>query len=139
MNEGNLMKLAAYLLKGNPTANADFTMRVFYDDDTASENSPTCGSAGCAVGHGPFAGIPKHYYEDWVDYSARVFGWASPHSVHIDDDVFDWCFSYDWADTDNTPKGAGKRILHLLRHGLPENFVEQIYGDAPLSYLDERL
>lgn len=45
-----------------------------------------------------------------------------------------WLFSDGWRETDNTPSGAAARIRHLLSHGLPEDWREQMSGDAKLCY-----
>jgi hypothetical protein len=131
MNRENLNKLADYLLRGE--LKAEFDMEYF---DETRKNSQTdgqqiretsdCGSVGCAVGHGPFAGIPKHKSESWTGYEIRVFD--------TDMDEFEWLFEKTWAAMDNTPEGAGLRIKHLLKHGLPEDWEEQMNGEKPLTY-----
>lgn len=116
MNRKNLKKLADYLESEN--LKAEFDMQYF-------ENM--CGSAVCAIGHAPYAGIPKKPNEDWVDYSQRVFDIRSVEWI--------WCFSEGWSKSDNSPQGAAKRINWLLNHGLPEdNWFEQMKGQAELCY-----
>lgn len=58
---------------------------------------------GCAAGHGPYAGIPKHPNETWTEYDARVFD--------LTDDAWSWCFNGNWANHDNTPEGAAAENL----------------------------
>lgn len=115
----NLKKLTDYLLSRN--LKARFTMIMFSDCHNIS-NATKCGTAGCAIGHGPFAGIPKYADESWYAYAERVFSGS-------DGDLFDWLFSSAWYDYDNTPEGAAKRILHTLEHGVPVNheFNTEIY------------
>lgn len=122
MNRENLKKLADYLLSGE--LKAKFNMTFFAA--LGYTLSDTCGTVGCAVGHGPYAGIPKLPDEIWPDYAIRVFG--------IGQEDFAWCFSGSWDGVDNSPIGAAKRILWLLEKGRPENSFEQLIGTEPLSY-----
>lgn len=127
MNRDNLKKLADYLLSGN--LKSEFNMLHYADENNNGSNEIgklTCGVVGCAVGHGPYAGIEKHSYECWDSYVIRVFGAESA--------MFSWCFSSDWTGVDNTPEGAAKRILYTLEHGVPLDYYEQQRGDAPLCY-----
>jgi len=137
-HELNLLKLADYLFElarpnvlliGVPRAR--FSMAVFTEDEGWSDGKrTTCGTIGCAVGHGPYAGIPKRADEIWVQYAGRVFGIAP----HIKEDEWEWCFSDKWAGIDNTPKGAAQRIMWLLDKGLPEDWEDQMDGDSELCY-----
>uniref|UniRef100_A0AAU8HYC1 Uncharacterized protein n=1 Tax=Rhizobium phage LG08 TaxID=3129229 RepID=A0AAU8HYC1_9CAUD len=107
----NLRKLADYLyekgelLEGFDMGmyNVDFQMKP---RDLNTENE--CGTAGCAVGHGPFAGIKALRGEDWVEYFERVFIDGSSSIL------FDWLFTGSWEMIDNSPLGAAKRIYILL-------------------------
>jgi len=110
MNTENLFKLATYLESGN--LKAKFDMREFSEDGMVVAHFPTCGSVGCAVGHGPYAGIPKIEREDWYEYSERAFG-LRPLTRD-----WNWCFGASWVNEDNTPEGAA-RICHLVLHGHP--------------------
>jgi hypothetical protein len=111
MNEKNLRRLAKYLQ--SRSLKADFIMSYYSRKQPLGYGIGNCGTAGCAVGHGPYAGIRKLKKEDWLSYSVRVFG-LERHSRE-----WDWCFSGLWASKDNTPKGAAKRILTLLKSGVP--------------------
>lgn len=112
----NLKKLATYLLSGK--LKADFDMRYFSNDISISTRAgiydPTCGSIGCAIGHGPYAGIPK-IDEAWDEYAERVFGVES-HPSCPTHRIFGWLFGSKWTDIDNTPEGAAKRIIYYLKH-----------------------
>lgn len=126
--ENNLRKLAAYLLAGE--LKADFNMRDFTDRARGflpQKEATDCGTVGCAVGHGPFAGIPKTKEETWSDYSYRVFG------LFVDS-YWEWCFSDEWEEIDNSPKGAAKRIIYLLEEGLPVNHFQQMIGNDEIIY-----
>jgi hypothetical protein len=100
----NLRTLAEYLLSGD--LEADFDMRT-YGDIESIHRSENCGSVGCAVGHGPYAGIPKRKEEGWFWYAERVFG-------VYDSLLFQYLFSSEWKGYDNTPQGAANRILAFL-------------------------
>ena len=44
-----------------------------------------------------------------------------------------WCFSGEWCEIDNTPRGAAKRIRVLLKSGLPDF---DVYTDSLEQYED---
>ena len=108
MNRQNLEILANYLESGK--LRAAFNMQT-YSDAAHSLLTPDCGSVGCAVGHGPYAGISKDPEETWAEYTERAFD--------LDMNEFRWCFSGLWAQYDNTPEGAAARIRYLLKNGAP--------------------
>ncbi len=112
-HEKNLRKLAAYLLSGELMA--EFHMDAYDDWEEDQSERINCGSIGCAVGHAPFAGIHKHTNEDWYEYNVRVFGLGDFNTKLSD--AWDWCFNSCWVESDNTAKGAGHRIIHLLEKG----------------------
>lgn len=107
MNRTNLRILADYL--ESEELKAAFSMETY--SEAGAEYKPVCGSVGCAIGHGPYAGIPKAAEEAWAEYTERVFD--------LDMNELRWCFSGLWAKYDNTPQGAAKRIRYLLEHGAP--------------------
>ncbi len=141
----NLTKLANYLIN-LPQDYQYFDMggwAVILDEDgelsylSPEEVKPECGTVCCAAGHAPLIGIgDASAYRSWWGY--------------IDDNLlktdlkydgrsreFQWCFAAEWAEegTDNTPQGAGKRILWMLEHNdVPDNWKEQLYGEAELCY-----
>lgn len=129
MNTENLLKLATYLLSGD--LKTGFDMGLFSSIRGYRGLYHThCGTAGCAIGHGPYAGIPKTTDENWSEYSSRVFG-LSITDCERGEDMWDWCFSDMWEDIDNTPEGAGKRILYLLHnshlHDIPTVSLRNTY------------
>ena len=129
-HENNLRQLAAYLLSGE--LKADFTMAIFTIKAFSLYGEVDCGSAGCAVGHGPYAGIEKRLGEGWLGYSLRVFGaaWYEGHTR-----FYEWAFDSGWVSADNTPIGAAKRIIWGLDKGIPDNYRGMMYFSAPLCYL----
>lgn len=101
----NRRKLISYLKK--KTLKAKFDMGAFTELANSFEDQDLlsdCGTIGCAVGHGPYAGINKEVNEDWLLYSYRAFG--------IDFEFIEWdfCFSGEWENHDNTALGAAKRL-----------------------------
>lgn len=129
----NLEKLASYL-EALPTDYGQFEMTTYAVGDlpSARAHALSCGTAGCAVGHGPLASIAPMGDEDWFEYSTRAF-------VSHDEEgcAWDWCFGYEWAAVDNTPHGAAARIRWFLERGVPDDFDEQLSGDEPLCYRAE--
>lgn len=116
--EKNLRILAEYLLSDE--LKAEFSMRYFTGYSILTEdNQLDCGTVGCAVGHGPFAGIYKDSTETWGEYAVRVFGITS-----VSTGLYCWVFTSAWANYDNTAKGAGKRILYALKYGVPYINIE---------------
>lgn len=114
MNRENLKKLADYL---EGPLKADFNMSAYCEEFLYDQS--TCGSVGCALGHGPYAGIPKTRYESWNRYSERAFGFSNASKE------WGWIFSSRWSSVDNSPIGAAKRIRILLDEGLPANAFSQ--------------
>jgi hypothetical protein len=106
----NLAKLAAYL-RGPLKARFDMSFLYWGHDE--------CGSVGCAVGHGPLAGIERREREQWVKYACRAF-----RADGADFMVWHWCFDGFWWTFDNTPDGAADRIDYMLANGIPDDFEE---------------
>lgn len=140
----NFEKLARYLLKTYPRNSEypSFRMESFYTTiGSLWLTDSECNTAACALGHGPAAGIgrmsmkPSHLFDNfrWHAYSDRHFiNSAVEHAWR-------WCFSSDWEGVDDTPRGAAKRILYMLKYGVPENYERQISGYERLSYLKIQL
>ena len=138
-HKSNLRKLADYLI-ALPIDYQNFDMKrwLFVPYAVIDQNEPSivhslmqhhCNTVACAVGHGPLAGIkPIRKHEDWANYANRCFGDL--------DLAFTWLFNAEWSFTDNSPKGAGKRILHFLEHGVPVDYLDQMRGEAPLCYVE---
>lgn len=143
----NLEKLATYL-ENLPENYEHFNMHSFIDHksdfqalvDYALNNGGVhnCGTAACAVGHGPAAGILFHEDEltieevysnisrrwikdvlmpDWTKYSERFV-------ECLDSDAFEFLFSASWILSDNTVAGAAKRIRYYLENGIPDEFFD---------------
>lgn len=151
-HRANLLTLAQGLMRAVPPPTFDMTDFIAvpnpdYDADVVDgwedETNPLqlesefklelyheCGTTACAVGHGPLFGIAPVPYENWKDYMYRAFG------VTMWDDEYEWLFSADWADTDNTPVGAAARIFYHLATGETQvkNYAQMVksYTEATL-------
>ena len=132
----NLKQLAAYLESGK--LRADFNMTRFAEHNHPGPGLLTCGAVGCAVGHGPYAGVPKRTLETFSEYSDRAFGLKDEYEV--------WAFLFDsdWARTTySTPLNVVARIHYFLKYGDPpdefysldlrsfEPAMEDVYADRP--------
>ena len=117
-NKHNLITLANGLLSGVRHKGTRFDMRVFCDHSHG--DSDHCGTAGCAVGYGPFFGIQKHANEDWFNYSHRCF--INELRDGSGSDEWDWCFNSYWSRYDNSKRGAAQRIIYMLQYGVPEDW-----------------
>lgn len=114
-HRANLITLRDYLRQ--PVLKADFNMALYCEESGEERYRTDCGSVGCAIGHGPHAGIPKLCDEDWDRYARRAFGDATSNAG------WDWCFSPNWKIYDNTPQGAADRIDWMMTHGgVPKDF-----------------
>jgi hypothetical protein len=111
----NLTRLANYLSRKQ--------LKAHFDMEWISQNwshgkcidegqgVTNCGTAGCALGHGPYAGIRKLKTECWGDYCYRVFGFKSGT-------VWEFIFGDHWTYKDNTANGAAERIRKFLKDGV---------------------
>ena len=110
----------------------------------------TCGTAACSAGYMiETLQIPKgdiiwadsdmaksaqrnlNYDVEWAGMVQEFFG------LSASDNAFEWCFSGNWDEVDNTAKGAGIRMRILYEQGLPTNWQEQLDGADSLIYQSE--
>ena len=144
MNKKNLIILANHL---TTISSVQFDMTEFND---ITRNDPVhprylnnayyCPSVGCILGHAPTIkgfGFTEDDISEmtgyicWELYTKRVFD--------IDDTtIWTWLFGAVWAKTDNTVRGAVKRIEYTIKNGLPHSYDDEMHGYYPLSYLDEK-
>tara|TARA_R110002094_G_scaffold153354_5_gene140891 strand:- start:3436 stop:3891 length:456 start_codon:yes stop_codon:yes gene_type:complete len=118
MNRKNLKKLADYLA-ALPQDYTEFDMTCYASDGLSPyETHHTCGTVGCAIGHGPkVKGLEALPEEGWTGYIKRVCGFEEESRE------YDWVFDGFWSDVDNTTTGAALRIYTLLDSGVPEGFT----------------
>ena len=137
----NLDKLATYL-EGLPEDYQHFDMLSWLrscGDDAAviayvrkNGGVDKCGTAACAVGHGPAAGVLFRTDDlfcgdpDWPAYCRRFV--PSRRSSE-----FYWAFGSAWKYYDNHHWGAAARVRFLLKHGKPPKWFGE---DAGGEWLD---
>ncbi len=128
-NKNNFKTLATYLLNLKDTSSFDmgrFSCGTF---------DGTCGSLGCAVGHATRCIRKIKTTETWCEFQKSLFGVNTHLDVNIQNRVaWVWCFSNNWKGTDNSPYGAARRILWMLKNGVPGDWNEQMNGRADLCY-----
>lgn len=136
----NLLKLARYLWD-LPEDYKHFDMKDFFrvggDTYNTLEANPLllneCGAVACAVGHGPAAGVvcndESHLCGKWRAYGRLSFG------LSMNMKSWDWCFSSNWWEFDNTPKGAAKRIFYMLEQPEDGRLSEWCYANMSLDDL----
>lgn len=148
-HEANLRQLAAHLLS-LPEGYESFDISSFVKikvedrsgiviktldlDEVTPEVYTQCGTVACAVGHAPLAGLDCSGAVDWWELSENLFGMGGESFE------WSWCFSADWAYRDNTPQGAGKRIIFMLdnadfSHLDHWKMLEMQDGEIPLCYV----
>lgn len=130
MNKENLLKMADYI---ETIPQEQFDMKEFrtLDEDRVL---PECNSVGCIIGHCTALDADNLPRYDGGKIDFNEWGQKFTEISRVSDDWY-YLFSSWWKYTDNTPTGAAKRIRHYVENGLPEDWEEQIYGEAPLSYL----
>lgn len=122
----NLKKLRDYL-SGPLHEGSEFNMSTF-SDSTHVLSATECGSIGCAVGHGPYAGIKKRPDELWTQYAIRVFGAGFNKKTTIEECYnWHWLFDASWAKCFPTKDDAVKRIDALLQYGSVQKLVDRQY------------
>ena len=141
----NLATLALYLRdidlkRGNVPAR--FSMRYFahgrqHDIHFPAELKPECGTACCAVGHGPLAGIKAGKFEEWGEYMHRCFLIPGNHTT------FRFLFCGAWEDNPHSSRmQAANRIAYYLLGGVPVGFTrpwwrDEIYDFPPIQIGEE--
>jgi hypothetical protein len=127
MNKENLLRMADYI---ETVPQEKFDMELFRAGDG---NTPECNSIGCIIGHCTV--LDTKPLPIYINGNINFYEWSQSFTG-INRESYDWIylFSWEWAATDNTPTGAAKRIRHYVENGLPENWHDIIYGNAPLPY-----
>lgn len=132
-NRARLEKLAAYL-EGLPADYEHFDMGTWFEGaatnaaeiNYARHNGgiASCGTAACAAGHGPAAGVlvPPRFIDGrgWVDWGSYCSLFVGENgSVLFQTPQHKWCFAASWSRSDDHHWGAAARIRYLLAHGEP--------------------
>lgn len=94
-----------------------------------------CGAVACVIGHSADAGLPIVKLDgtdlpDWDGTSEHNFGCSLANPNLKLKEAFEWMFGAGWANTDNSPHGAAKRIYWYLEHGTPTDWEEQMHGNT---------
>ncbi len=99
-----------------------FSMVQFRDERDNVRHE--CNSIGCVIGHCTVLDKPENIpYR--TDGELDFYAWSEKFTgIEFMSPVWDWCFSGDWGEVDNTTEGAAKRIEYLLEKGLPDEFEE---------------
>ncbi len=144
----NLFILAGYLLN-LPRNYKHFDMQTYIRDPEyggqggalesdllKAKTVPECGAVACAVGHCIDAGFKPKKERHWFTGEMGIDWKATSEKYFVDpvSDAWGWMFSSYWSDVDNTPQGAALRICWYITNGLPDNWDDQMSGDAPLCY-----
>jgi hypothetical protein len=131
-----LIQLADFL-DTLPKRTRKFNMRLWFDDKKNTFNegdyikAPTeimhnCGTAACALGWAPAAGLtvpPRYIFTTYLGLSGVNWFDFAKDFVGDRNLAHSWCFSGNWTTIDNTPHGAAARIRYLLHRGdVPANF-----------------
>lgn len=151
INKTNLMKLGEYLWQN--IKDEQFGMELFRQHNNENcefYSKEDCGTVGCALGWAPFVKGLEPIKSDFssfsgklwfTDYSHRVFGddWRSNPKLHF---VFD----EEWANYDNTVKGACQRIISLCEKAFKRKLIKDKVDSIkkyqtidPVDYFGERL
>jgi len=143
MNRINLQKIADHTrARAAKTFSMDLFLREVQTRDSVPDiptEPPKCNTIACIIGDCINIDDPNFMPlldEEWGAYSDRVSGLDC--TSKLDDDIWNYLFSGEWVYADNTPTGAADRIEHVLAQGLPEDWRDQMEGEAPLSYMKEK-
>jgi len=121
----NLKDLRDYL-SGDLHEGSEFDMQRFSEENGDRDAATECGSVGCAIGHGPYAGIRKYEEETWQEYSVRAFSadWRLP-APQDEKYQYAWMFHTIWAEHFPTKDDAVKRIDAFLQYGSVQKLVDR--------------
>lgn len=144
----NWQKLSAFLrqlpatvpLNGHEKVKFSFDMSEFFTvlhdgkcsyldpndsvDFLEGHDESDCGAVCCALGCGPFAGIPTDNESYWEDYFENNFGEfvddglnreEMPESMRLTTAAYDWVFKGLWECFDQSPIGAAGRIDVMIK------------------------
>lgn len=106
--DGTEFNMTRWISRPGARANREFASAIILSEDINGEYP--CGTAACAVGHGPRAGIPIEGHKNWELYCRDKF------VMSVFSEEFAFMFSGDHI---NCPHAAARRINYLLENGLP--------------------
>lgn len=125
MNKENLQRMADHI------RTIPQEMFGMSDYRTGDRHTAECDSVGCVLGHCTVleTGELPRYLNRSIDFIA----WEESFTGTTQEE-WEWCFSDNWSETDNTPEGAALRIEWLIKNGLPEDWKQQMNVGMNLSY-----
>jgi len=126
INKENLLRMADYI---ETVPQEKFNMEIYR---TYDETTHECNSIGCVIGHCTI--LDKRPLPKYVYGTINFRLWSKLFTGIESDDEWNYLFDISWHRTDNTPTGAAKRIRWFVEHGLPNDWEEQMFGEAPLPY-----
>ena len=139
---GVIADLSDYLKKIAVTANENkeelvaFDMEFYHKFTDGDAERNECGATACAVGHcAVMMGfiptvdgvITREQEEDggwlnWHEFCNQYID-MKPIGTQEESLIWDWFFSGEWSEVDNTPLGVVARINYFLEKNLPRSFV----------------
>ena len=142
-----LEKLAAYL-EGLPKGYRHFDMRTYLAGADTGEavakyarrngGVASCGTAACAAGHGPAAGVPvpPSFFDrwgdpDWEGYCTLFVGEFDWDNGQPSARLYRWLFGGEWRRVDNHHWGAAARIRYVLATGAPPAMYDATTPGSP--------
>ena len=120
-HRANLRKHAKYLYA--LTDNSKFDMgRIALDSHRNEIRSvcdiARCGTVMCSLGYAALSfPLKAGVHDNWEEFCRDIFG-IGPYENGL---AWDFLFSEDWVDIDNTITGAADRIIYFLKHGIPDD------------------
>lgn len=121
INYENLKK-AKELLKTIPEDRFDMKHYTNKNSNTVSQVQNTCNSVCCVIGHC----VVLDDYDNLIKYEDDIFNyhlWGKSFFGIKKGYLWDFLFSGNWFNTDNTVKGAIKRIDYVLNN---KEFSEEL-------------
>ncbi|MFN3898908.1 MAG: hypothetical protein ACK4ML_00895 [Alishewanella aestuarii] len=86
------------------------------DDLRNAQGKEDCGTAACAVGWAPvFIEPDEEFLADYSNKDRFSYNhYSAKYLLPVENYWWDWCFSGEWANVDNSRLGAAYRISMLL-------------------------
>jgi hypothetical protein len=133
MNRENLQKMADHI---RTIPQEVFAMNYYRSNTTIDQRDTECNSVGCVIGHS--ITLAPNMVVRYPDQSIDFEEWSEEFTgIESSNNEWDWLFSSGWHGVDNSPEGAALRIEWFLKNGLPEDWNEQMQGEAPLCYIPQ--
>lgn len=132
-NRSGLEKLLAYLEIRD--LKAELNMFVYEENrgKHSGVGSLDCGSVGCLIGHGPYAGIEKDPNDKWMTYALKEF-----LSLEVNCILYKFLFSYNWEDVKQDQlEAAILRLKYILENRFIPYYTEKDDNELCEIWKDE--